>query len=102
MTTILFSWDDPGKQYTNTAINIFWTTNLTTPTNQWPKLVTVYTPTNVGPGRLGFYTNLTPNNYFFTAAWTNVFWHTQDFFSPGVATPLNPTNPVSNLGLSSQ
>jgi DNA-binding CsgD family transcriptional regulator len=101
-TTVLFSWDKAASQYSNSLINLYYTTNITLPTNQWPFFVTVYSPTNISSTRAGFYTNLTPNAYFFSGKWTNTFWHDESpFFSAAAfAPPDNPTNPVANLLLS--
>lgn len=84
---VLFYWDKPAGVDTNTVYNLYWTTNTATPTNQWPLLSTITTPTNYSATQYGFYTNLTPGQYFFTLTASNTFWKLESFFSEGAATP---------------
>lgn len=92
---VVLAWTNPNS--TNFAVNIYYTTNLFTPTNLWPLLVTI---PNCPPGPNTFATNLPPANYFFTAAFTNSFWGVESFFSNGAATPPLPTNLLTGLSVS--
>ena len=100
-TTVLISWDTPSPQFASSIVLLVVTTNPALPTNQWPVLMPVFSPTNISPTRQGVYTNLTPNAYFISATWTNTFWHTNSpFFSAAAATPPIQTNLLNNLQIS--
>jgi hypothetical protein len=101
-TNVLFYWDNPGPIYTNLTYTLWWSTNLSQPSNQWSLLAVVPQSqlTNVSSNQIGFWTNLTPANYFFTVAWSNSFWGNQSFFSQPVGTdPFPPVNQSFNLTL---
>lgn len=85
--TVNLVWTNPNGP--GLGVNIYYTTNVSMPTNQWPLLAYL---TNSPPGANSFVTNLPPANYFFVAAFTNSFWGLESFFSNGAATPSLPTN----------
>lgn len=93
--TVVLSWTNTNS--TNLDVNIYYTTNVAIPTNQWPLLVYL---TNTPPGPTSFVTNLPPANYFFIAAFTNRFWGTESFFSNGAWPPFLATNLQTGFSVS--
>lgn len=93
--TVDLVWTNPNSG-TNLGVNIYYTTNLTTPTNQWPLLVYV-AYSQSGPN--SFSTNLPPANYYFMAAFTNSFWGLESFFSNAASTPPLPTNLLTGFSV---
>lgn len=92
-------WNNPGPQYTNLVYNIYWTTNITVPTNLWAKFATNITPVvySNNVNQYAFWTNLTPGAYFFTATAVDKFWGLESFFSQAAGTPQPLTTPLLNL-----
>jgi len=97
---LVFSWDDPGAQYTNLVYKLYSTTNPALPMASWtPQILTnvVKLPNN----RIGSTNLFAYNNWFFTVTWSNTMWHQESFFSnTAVPDRLPPTNQLFNLGLS--
>lgn len=91
------SWDaQPGVS--NVDWRIYFTTNVTTPTNQWPLLTLVTNSVTVN-GRVYTTNALVPATYFFTVTASN-FWSGETFFSVAAASGPSPgvyPNPVQSL-----
>lgn len=86
-TQIALEWDLVAEQMTNgTVYLLFGTTNLSTPTTNWPSVGTVS-----GTNRLYF--TVTPGAYFYTARASN-FWGVSDF-SSAAWTPAPPRDDVT-------
>lgn len=95
---IALVWDDPGPTQTGLVYRVYWTTNITTPTNQWPLLALVTNPVSINSGKQLAYTNsFVPGVYFFTMTASNI-WGAGSFFSSAAATPPPPPQ-LFNLGL---
>lgn len=96
--TMTFAWDVPTTDfYTNLTYRLYYTTNVTTPTNQWPLLKVLTNVVQVG-NKL-YSTNtlpLTPGNYFFTLTASNLWYGVglESFFSQ--AATNKPPPPVLN------
>ena len=92
---IVLAWDNP----TNSSLvyRIYFTTNVATPTNQWPLLATVTNPVVLNGGASLAWTNyLVPGTYFFTMTSSNL-WGTS-FFSAAASSPPAPPL-LNNLSL---
>lgn len=101
-TDILLVWDKYNTNaFPNSYVWVVYTTNSALPVNQWKAWGPVLNPTNYNATQQGIWiTNLTMGNYFFSACWTNTFWHNNSpFFSPPTATPAIATNLVNNLDI---
>jgi len=101
-------WDNPNPVNTNEGFNIYSSTSMSIPTNQWPLLTSIPNPvlvplTNVNginyTNHYWFFTNVVPGNYFFTVTLTNRFWKLESFFSGVAAAQAPSTNLLINLGL---
>lgn len=91
--SIALIWDNPGPSYTGLVYRVYYTTNIASPTNQWPLLATIPNPSLINGGAQLAWTNaMTPGAYFFTMTSSNL-WGTS-FFSQAAATP--PAPPLLN------
>lgn len=90
---IALVWDNPGPVSTSLVYRVYYTTNIASPTNQWPLLATIPNPTPINGGAQLSWTNaMPPGAYFFTMTSSNL-WGTS-FFSQAAATP--PAPPILN------
>lgn len=98
--TLTFGWNVPTDQnWTNLTYRLYYTTTVTTPTNQWP-LLKVFTNV-VQVGTKLYSTNtlpLAPGNYFFTLTASNTWYGVpvESFFSLA-ATNVPPPPVLNNL-----
>lgn len=98
--TLTFGWNVPTDQnWTNLTYRLYYTTTVTTPTNQWP-LLKVFTNV-VQVGTKLYSTNtlpLSPGNYFFTLTASNTWYgvSVESFFSLA-ATNVPPPPVLNNL-----
>lgn len=81
------------------GVKLYYTTNIATPTNQWPLLVYIPNPIPVASNYFEFSTNLTANNYYFVGTFTNTYWSLESFFSNGTNTVPIPTNTLTGLSI---
>jgi hypothetical protein len=97
---IVLVWDNPGPQFafpSTITYRVYWTTNIATPTNQWPLLATVTNPVSINSGTQLAWTNaMVPGVYFFTMTSSNL-WGTTPFCAAAMSPPPAPL--LNNLGL---
>lgn len=97
---VYFYWDaQPAAS--NVDWRIYYTTNVATPTNQWPLFTLVTNAVTIG-SRVYSTNSIVPGTYFFTVTASN-FWSGETPFSVAAASGPSPgvyPNPIQTLSIS--